>query len=81
MNIKKLKRVYDAARALNDHNQDEASKVVGKSASMINQTLSGQVTSQPTIDAITDYCYKAGLKNSIKKIGLEPDQKMQKASV
>lgn len=79
--MKKLKRVYDAARALNDHTLDDAARYVGKSASMINQVLAGQVTSKPTVDAIVDYCYKAGLKHSIKKIGFEPETNIQKASV
>ena len=72
--IQKLKRVYDAARQLNGHNQDEAAEVVGKSSSMINQTLSGTSTSQPTIDAVLNYCYKSGLEYTIKKHGLDPDQ-------
>lgn len=77
MDLKKLKSVYDAARALNGHTQEEASVVVGKSQSMINQVLSGSVTSQPTIDAVRKYCYKAGLKHTIEKLGLDPKQNVK----
>lgn len=60
MYLKKLKSIYNAARALNGHNQRQAAKHVGKSASMINQVLADLVTSKPTITAIIDYCNCAG---------------------
>lgn len=81
MDIQKLKRVYDAARQLNGHTLDEASVEVGKSASMINQVLSGSVTSKPTIDAVRNYCYETGLSSTIKKLGLDPDQPAQKKQI
>lgn len=80
MDVKKLKRVYDAARALNGHNQEEAAREVKKSQSMINQVLAGTATSQPTVDAILKYCYRAGLRRSVEKLGLDPEMKMQPAT-
>lgn len=78
--MKKLKRVYDAARALQGHTLEEAAVFVGKSQSMIDQVLAGKVTSAPTVEAVADYCYKAGLKHSMKKMGLDPEQKLKKKS-
>ncbi len=78
--MKKLKRVYDAARMLNGHTLEDAAAYVGKSQSMIDQVLAGKVTSAPTTEAVADYCYKAGLNHSLRKIGLDPEQKVEKAS-
>lgn len=77
MDLQKLKSIYDAARALNGHTLEDASVKVGKSQSMINQVLSGTATSQPTTDAIKDYCYKAGLESNIRKLGLDPQKKVK----
>lgn len=75
MDLQKLKRVYDAARDLRGDTQEEAAPKVGKSASMINQVLSGTAASRPTEKAILNYCYEAGLEHTIAKLGLDPDSK------
>lgn len=77
MDVEKLKSVYDAARALNNHNQDQAADGVGKSKSTIYKVFNREMTSQPAVDAILDYCYKAGLKDTIRKNGLDPDAKVK----
>jgi len=77
MNTEKLKSVYDAARALNNHNQDQAAESIGKSKSTIYQVFSGEMTSKPAIDAILDYCYKAGLSHTIQKLGLDSGSKVK----
>lgn len=79
MDTEKLKAVYDAARALNSHNQDQAAKSVGKSKSTIYQVLDGKMTSMPTVKALLDYCYDAGLRHTIKEIGLDSNMKVGKS--
>jgi|GEM_PF-4333376 len=81
MDLEKLKRVYGAARNLRDHNQKEAAPHVGKSESMINQVLSGTATSEPTEDAILNYCYEAGLEHIIKKLDLKPNSTIAQSSL
>ena len=73
--LEKLRSVYNAARALNNQTHLQAAENVGKSITTIHQVLIGDMTSQPAIDAIREYCYKAGLRYTIEKLGLNPDQK------
>lgn len=76
MDTQNLKRVFDAARRLRGHNLEEAAQEVGKSVSMIRQTLAGTATSKPTTYEVMKYCRKAGLQSVMKDLGLDVKKKM-----
>lgn len=80
MDLEKLKSVYDAARSINGHKQEEAAPHVGKSSSMINQTLSGTATSMPTIKGIIRYIEDAGLGHILEREGLYPESFKKKVT-
>lgn len=72
-----LKKAFDAARVYHEHTLKQASQDLGVSETFLILFLKGKGTSAPLEKKVRAYIYKAGVVNSIKKLGLDPNMKIK----